>query len=94
MKSLISLGLPEVDAEVYMYLARKGTQDLKDLTTGLDFSQKKIEFSLKNLKSINLVFGSDHFSAIPFEKALELLIRNQHENEKTLNKLKNLIKKN
>ena len=75
IKALIGLGLSRVDAEVYVYLAKKGSQKVVDLAKSLNYNKQKIYASLKNLKTRGLVSRDRTiFSALPFEEALELLI--------------------
>jgi sugar-specific transcriptional regulator TrmB len=80
IKALIGLGLSRVDAEVYVYLAKKGPQKPVDLTKALNYNKKKIYSSLKNLRTKGLV-SKDRtiFSALPFEEALDLLIKMEKE---------------
>ena len=75
IKALIGLGLTRLDAEVYVYLAKKGPQKVMDLVKALNFSRKKIYDSLKNLKTKGLVTKDrTMFSALSLEEALDLLI--------------------
>ena len=75
MKALIGLGLSRVDAEVYIYTAKKGSQKMSDLKQSLNYSKIQINQSLKTLTIFGLVEKDGLvFSAIPFEDALELLI--------------------
>lgn len=78
INALIGLGLSRTDAEVYVYLAKKGPIELVNLATALNFSMQKLSRSLKNLQSKGIVSGSLKgnalFSALPFEQTLELLI--------------------
>ena len=80
IKALIGLGLSRVDAEVYVYLAKKGPQKVVDLTKALNINKQKIHASLKNLRTKGLV-SKDRtiFSALPFEEALDLLIKMKKE---------------
>ena len=80
IKALISLGLTRMDAEVYVYLAKKGPQEIVDLTKALNYINKKINSSLKNLQTKGLVSKDRSiFSALPFEEALDLLIKMEKE---------------
>jgi len=76
IKALIGFGLTRVDAEVYVYLAKKGPQKAVDLAKALNINKQKIYASLKNLQTKGLV-SKDRtiFSALPFEEALDLLIK-------------------
>ncbi|MEJ2242809.1 MAG: hypothetical protein P8Y18_11830, partial [Candidatus Bathyarchaeota archaeon] len=59
------------------------------LVSVLHYSKKRIQNSLETLMEITLVKKSDVvFSTIPFEEALELLIKRHRENEKLLEESK------
>jgi sugar-specific transcriptional regulator TrmB len=76
MKALIDLGLSRSDAEVYVYLAKKGSQKVVDLSRALNCDTKKIYTSLKNLQTRGLVTKENKkYSALSFDEALDLLIR-------------------
>jgi sugar-specific transcriptional regulator TrmB len=75
IKALINLGLSRLNAEVYVYLAKKGPQTAIDLVRAWNCSEQKIYSSLKNLQTKGLIYKDrTMFSAIPLEEALELLI--------------------
>ena len=78
IRSLVSLGLSRVDAEVYVHLAKRGPLEIMSLATALRFSKKKLIDSLRHLQSKGIVTrslqGNRLFSAKPFEKTIELLI--------------------
>ena len=73
----MDLGLSEVDAQVYVFLALNGPKKARIITRELDLYKKQLYRSLKNLKEKDIVSASiDHpaeFFAIPFEKVLDLL---------------------
>jgi predicted transcriptional regulator len=89
IKALIGLGLTRSDAEVYVYLAKKGPQEVMDLAKALNYVNKKINASLKNLQTKGLV-SKDRtiFSALPFEEALDLLIKMEKEQAKAMRESK------
>ena len=75
---LISLGLTRTDAEVYVYIAKKGSQKFSYLSKSLNYSRSRITRSLNRLKSKGLVTEADaRFFALSFEEALDLLFQNQ-----------------
>ena len=89
IKALISLGLPRFDAEVYVYLAKKGSHNAVDLSRALNRDIKIINASLKNLQTIELVKkDNENYSALPFEEALELLIKRKKEQTEVLQEIK------
>jgi sugar-specific transcriptional regulator TrmB len=75
IKALVSLGLSRLHAEVYVYIAKMGSQRVKDLDVALNYSRNQIYKSLGMLTAKALVTKEGiTFSAIPFEEALDLLI--------------------
>ena len=93
--ALLSLGLSETDARVYIFLALNGPKDAKILIEKLKISQQQILQSLRNLQNKEIILTENNngkiFSALPFEKALKLLIKT--EKEQTRNVQKNLLPK-
>ena len=89
IKALIGLGLSRPDAEVYVYLAKKGPQKTVDLAKALIYNKREIYSSLRNLQTKGLV-SKDRtlFSALPFEEALDLLIRIEKEQAQTMHESK------
>jgi sugar-specific transcriptional regulator TrmB len=94
-KALVDLGLSEPDARVYIFLALNGPKDAKILIEKLKISQQQILQSLRNLKNEEIILTDNKnrkiFSALPFEKALKLLIKTEREQTKTVQK--NLLHK-
>ena len=78
LKALIRLGLSRLEAEVYVYIAKMGSQKAKDLDGALNYSKNQIYKSLRMLTEKALVTKEGiKFSAIPFEEALDLLIERE-----------------
>ena len=78
IKALLTLGLSRLDAEVYVYIAKMGSQKAKDLDVALNYSKNQIYKSLRMLTEKALVTKEGiKFSAIPFEDALDLLIERE-----------------
>jgi len=79
IKGLIGLGLTRIDGEAYVYLAKVGPQRVIDLTKALNYDKQKIYTSLKNLQEKGIAKVTSQkdsiFSVLPFEEALELLIK-------------------
>lgn len=89
IKALIGLGLSRVDAEVYVYIAKKGPQTAVDLARALNYDKQKINASLRNLQTKELVTKDRTiFTAIPFEEALELLIKMENEQAQVMHESK------
>ena len=76
--ALLSLGLSETDARVYIFLALNGPKDAKILIEKLQISQQQILQSLRNLQNKEIILTDNKnrkiFSALPFEKALKYTV--------------------
>jgi sugar-specific transcriptional regulator TrmB len=93
IKALVDLGLSRVEAEVYVFLAKKGPLKVETLEKFLNYKKNQIISSLKTLKDKKLVFSEvEEYVALPFEEALELLIEQGKKKAKELqNNRENLI---
>jgi len=91
-KALTSLGLSEPDARVYVYLALKGPTKAGSIVDNLTVSRQQLYRSLKVLLNKGIVFedmkNQGVFSALLFEKALELLIETEKEKTEILQETK------
>jgi sugar-specific transcriptional regulator TrmB len=94
-KALVSVGLSETDARVYVYVALKGPTKTGNIVDNLKMSKQQIYRSLKHLQDKRIVFvdrkNQDVFSALLFEKALELLIETEEEKTEILQETKKSI---
>jgi sugar-specific transcriptional regulator TrmB len=92
LKTLESFGLSRMDAEVYVYLAKKGPKKGRDLANALQVTKQHLYPSLKNLKNKGAVTSSLErpalFSAVAFEKVVELLITIKVEQAKAVKETK------
>jgi predicted transcriptional regulator len=80
IKTLTSLGLTNLDSKVYVYNAKHGPLIVEDFVMALKCSSDQICTSLKTLTAKRLVTQKGTvFSAIPFEEALERLIKLKNE---------------
>ena len=79
LNALASLGLSPTDALVYVCLATRGPQELANIAQTLRIQEKQISLSLNTLQNKGIVNSPIEktalFSALPFEKALELLLQ-------------------
>ena len=79
LKALVKLGLSESEAEVYVFLAKTGPQKGKNIAEALKLYKQQLYRSLKRLQTKELVSATlerpSQFSAIPFDKALDLLVK-------------------
>ena len=89
INALVSLGLTIIAAEVYVYIAKKGKRNVVSLASALNYNRKKIYTSLKNLQTKGLVTKDrTMFSALPFEEALDLLIKMEKEQAQAMHESK------
>ncbi len=79
LKLLETYGLERTDAEVYIYLAKKGPKREQDLADALKIADQQLSTSLKSLQSRGIVTASVEqyalFSAIAFEKVLDFIVK-------------------
>jgi sugar-specific transcriptional regulator TrmB len=79
LKTLLDLGLTRLDSKIYIYLAKKGPLKGKEISKGLKVQRQQVYRSLKFLQSKAIVSATlerpARFSAVPFEKVLDLFIR-------------------
>ncbi len=79
LKALVQLGLSDEDAEVYVYLAKEGPQKAERIAETLKIYEQQLTQSLKNLQTKGIVSTTlehpSQFTAIPFDKALDLLTK-------------------
>jgi len=79
LRILESLGLARPDAEIYVYLAKEGPKKEEDLESSLKMARVQLYSSLKDLQSKGIVTSSIEesalFSAVAFERVLDLLIK-------------------
>ena len=92
LKTLEGLGLSRADAEVYVYLAKKGPRKGRRLANDLQITKQQLYPSLRNLEKKGIVTVSlDRpalFSAVAFEKVLELLITIKMDQAKAIKETK------
>ena len=87
--ALSGLGLSRIDAEVYVYLAKKGPNKVVALARATNINKQKIYSSLKTLQTKGLVTKDrTTFSALPFEEALDLLIKMEKEQARAMHESK------
>jgi sugar-specific transcriptional regulator TrmB len=92
LRTLEGFGLKRIDAEVYVYLAKKGPQKGLDVADALKIRKQQLYLILKNLQSRGVVIASpEHpalFSAVAFEKLLDLLVEANMEQAKAIKETK------
>lgn len=92
LKTIEAFGLSRIDAEVYVYLGKKGPKKGRELANALQVTKQQLYPSLKNLKNKGIVTASHErpalFSAVAFEKVVELLIAIKVEQAKAIKETK------
>ncbi len=95
LNALISLGLTKRDAEIYVYLATRGPQEASNIADKLKLSKIQLEYSLTSLQDKKIVIpkpkNSTHFTALPFEKTMALLMKTKKDEAQHLEKNKEEI---
>ena len=93
VEALVSLGLSPAEARIYVFLEKSGSLKDADIAFALKLRTKELVSSLRNLQDKKIVKVSAQqtvkFSAVPFEKAIDLLIEVKKEQAKTLQASKN-----
>ena len=78
LKTLESFGLTRKDAKAYIYLAKKGPKEAKDLAIALKLTHPQLNSILANLQKKGFICTSaqrqDLFSALAFELILDMMI--------------------
>ena len=94
-QALVSLGMSETDVRVYIFLALKGPKKAKNIVDNLKISKQKIIQSLKNLQNKGIIIAElknqNGFSALPFEEALEALIKTKKKQTKKIQETKETL---
>ena len=79
IKTLTTLGLTKRDAYVYVHLATNGPQRAENIAKELKLQEVQLHQTMQNLQSrgmVNCAWESTPlFTALPFDKALDLLIK-------------------
>ena len=87
-KALVYLGFTEKDSQVYVFLAAEGPKKAKEIAETLNLHISQLYSILKRLQNNGAVTPSSeypaHFSAVIFEKVLELLVETKREQHKAL----------
>jgi sugar-specific transcriptional regulator TrmB len=83
LKTLESLGLKHLDAEVYVYLAQNDPQKARDIAEALETYKRQLYRSLKSLQRKGMISASQErparFSAVSFDKVLDQFIQANRE---------------
>jgi sugar-specific transcriptional regulator TrmB len=92
LRALKEFGISETEANVYVYLAKKGSKSSVELAKALQMPTKQADRTLQNLENRGLIMTSlSHsivFSALPFEKVLECLVHIKEQKAQEINEKK------
>ena len=95
LKTLANLGLTQIDAELYIFLAKRGPIEARNVAKALKISKQRVYPIIKKLQSKGILNSTlEHparFSVIPFEKLLDLFIRTKMEEAQRVKQEKNGI---
>jgi sugar-specific transcriptional regulator TrmB len=95
LKTLESLGLKHLDAEVYVYLAQNNPQKARDIAEALETYKRQLYRSLRKLQRKGMVSASQErpalFSAVSFDKVLDLCIKTNKEEAQRIEENKEQI---
>ena len=88
LKTLVNLGFKKEHAEVYILLATEGPKRARDIAQDLRIHKRQLYRALRTLKNKGVVTVPPGyptlFSAVLFEKALDLFIEAKTEQQKAL----------
>lgn len=88
LTTLVNLGFTETDAQVYVFLATETPQKARDIAETLKISKQQLYRTLKKLQSKGVINASPeypaHFSAVLFEKVLDLFVKAKTEQQRAL----------
>ena len=95
LKTLESLGFTQLDARVYVFLAKRGPQKAGDVAKCLKIPKQSIYFIIKNLQRDGIVTSTverpARFSAVPFERVLDLFVNAKMDEVKQIQRNRNEI---
>ncbi|PVX25682.1 MAG: hypothetical protein CW716_07520 [Candidatus Bathyarchaeum sp.] len=90
--TLVKLGFTETDTQVYSFLATEGPHNAGEMAEVLNLHRQKLYRSLKKLQNKGIVNASfDYpvkFSAVVFDRVLDLLITVKMEQQQALQESK------
>jgi sugar-specific transcriptional regulator TrmB len=88
IKTLVGFGFKPTDAQVYLFLAKKGPKRGKDLVNSLKVTKQQLYPSLKELKERGIVNATYErpaiFSAVAIERVLDILIKKKIEETQSI----------
>ena len=92
VKTIVSIDLSETDAQVYVFLALNGRHRAGEISKRMNLNKAQLYRVLKNLQSKGIVNVSSEYparySAVLFEKVLDLIIKAKKEQQQVLQESK------
>jgi sugar-specific transcriptional regulator TrmB len=83
IKTLEALGITQPDADIYIFLGKKGAQKALDIARSLKLSKQTTYRAIKTLQSKGIVTATlerpSKFSAVTFDKVLDLFVKAKNE---------------
>lgn len=88
LKALKSLGLTDMDAQVYVYQSKKGPHEENDLADALNLTKHQLCLSMESLVTRGMVSTiperSTKYFAVPLEKVLDEFVKAATEQARAL----------
>ena len=95
IEALLKLELSQTDVRVYIHLSTKGPAKAKIIICNLAMNKQQLYRSLKNLRKKGIINSNLEypatFMAIPFEKALKILIKIKEEQAEKIEEKKDRL---
>lgn len=95
LKTLIDLGFSLREAEVYVFLALNGEHKVSGIAEALGTCKCQVYHTIRKLRDIQVVSGTQKlpasFTAIPFDKTLDMLARDSLQEATRIEENKNDI---
>jgi len=92
LKVLRDFRLTETESEVYIFLAKSGIQKARDISSSLHMHKAQVYRILKDLEKRGIVEQTlespSRFTALPFERLLEVIVRGKREEANSLDDMK------
>lgn len=88
LELLTSLGMPQKNAEVYLFIAANGPVQVRTLTNGMPIGKQQAYGRIRKLRKKGVVIALSTrpvvLSAVSFDQAIDILSKHKHESVQTL----------
>lgn len=95
LKTLENLGLTKPDAQIYIFLGKKGPQGARDIAKSLRVPRQTLYRAIKHLQSKGIITATitrpAKFGAVPFERVLDLFVKARAEEVHRIEQDKNSL---